>query len=123
MCYCAFHFSALAGVPVMMPARRQYFVFCNAGAIWFVLRLPRPHTAKLSFPAGSAARAVEVAMPEIVAPAATPAMPSDASRKNWPREQSPVGGSLFAEFMILARDWPSSAATGCPLFTFVAHPL
>src|SRR6266480_1475364 len=103
---CAFHFSALAGVPVMMPARRQYFVFCNAGAIWFVLRLPRPHKAKLSFPAGSAARAVDVAMPEIVAPAATPAMPSEASRKNWRREHSPVGGSLFSEFMMIVRDCP-----------------
>src|ERR1017187_10689095 len=56
MLYCAFHFSALAGVPVTMPARRQYFVFCNAGAIWWVLRLPRPTRATPSFLSGSAAR-------------------------------------------------------------------
>src|SRR5882762_9174327 len=90
MLYCAFHFSALAGVPVMMPARRQFFVFCNAGAIWLVLRLPRPHRAKPSFLSGSAAPAVEVAMLDIVAPAATPAAPSDALRKNCRREYSPV---------------------------------
>src|SRR3954447_16768346 len=49
MPYCAFHFSALAGVPVTMPARRQCFVFWSAGAIWFVLRLPSPTRAKPSF--------------------------------------------------------------------------
>ena len=49
MPYCAFHFSALAGVPVTMPASRQCFVFCSAGAIWFVLRLPSPTSAKPSF--------------------------------------------------------------------------
>ena len=36
----------------MMPARRQLAVFCNAGAIWLVLRLPSPHSANPSFLAG-----------------------------------------------------------------------
>src|ERR1017187_797461 len=54
--YCAFHLSALAGVPVTMPASRQNFVFCNAGAIWFVLRPPRPTRAKPSFRSEPAAR-------------------------------------------------------------------
>src|SRR5436190_508002 len=49
MLYFAFHAAAFAGVPVTIPARRQYFVFIRAGAIWFVLRLPRPTSAKPSF--------------------------------------------------------------------------
>ena len=49
MPYCAFHFCAFAGVPVTIPARRQCFVFCSAGAIWLVLRLPSPTSAKPSF--------------------------------------------------------------------------
>src|SRR4051794_31670727 len=47
--YCAFHFVAFAGVPVTIPASRQCLVFCSAGAIWLVLRLPSPTSAKPSF--------------------------------------------------------------------------
>ena len=39
------HSAAFDGVPVTMPARRQLRVFCSAGAIWLVERLPRPHSA------------------------------------------------------------------------------
>src|SRR5688500_6028495 len=48
MPYFAFQASAFAGVPVTMPARRQCFVFASAGAIWCVLRLPSPQSAKPS---------------------------------------------------------------------------
>src|SRR5690242_12308433 len=57
MLHWACHFTALAGVPVMIPASRQLAVFCNAGAIWLVLRLPRPHSANPSFLREAAARA------------------------------------------------------------------
>src|SRR6185369_12801377 len=62
--YFAFHVAALAGVPVMMPASWQKFVFLNAGAIWFVLKLPSPARAKPSFRPGAAvcARAARVPM-------------------------------------------------------------
>jgi hypothetical protein len=33
----------------VIAARRQSFVFCRPGAIWLVLRLPRPTRAKPSF--------------------------------------------------------------------------
>src|SRR5579859_3844785 len=57
MLYWAFHFTAFAGVPVMIPASRQFAVFCKAGAIWLVLRLPSPHSANPSFLPDAAARA------------------------------------------------------------------
>src|SRR5690606_14704727 len=41
------HRSALAGVPVMTPARRAFAVLAKAGAIWFVASEPSPATAKL----------------------------------------------------------------------------
>src|SRR5258708_38377734 len=48
---------SLAGVPVMMPAKRQSLVVWRAGAIWFVLRLPKPRRAKPSFRVDSCAEA------------------------------------------------------------------
>src|SRR5690606_29980267 len=41
--------SAFSRLPVTTPARRQCWVFCKAGAIWLVLRPPRPHKATPSF--------------------------------------------------------------------------
>src|SRR5450759_1656537 len=55
--YCAFQLAAFAGVPVTMPASRQNWDFCSAGAIWRVLKLPRPHKAKPILRFGSAANA------------------------------------------------------------------
>src|ERR1041385_1837749 len=52
MLYLLFHSSAFDGVPVTMPARRQLRVFSSAGAIWFVARLPSPHSATPSLRAG-----------------------------------------------------------------------
>src|SRR5439155_19376361 len=46
---------------------------------------------------GSAARAFEAIMPGIVAPAATPAILSDASRKNSRRDCSPATRSRYLE--------------------------
>src|SRR4051794_23121199 len=57
MLYWAFQRSAFSGVPVMMPARRQFAGFCRAGAIWLVLREPRPHSATPSFLRDAAASA------------------------------------------------------------------
>src|SRR4030088_174063 len=72
MLYRAFQWTALAGVPVMMPARRQLAVFCSAGAIWRVLRLPRPHRANPSFflEAAASARVTLVLMKGAAAKAA-----------------------------------------------------
>src|SRR5436190_3452641 len=50
------HSAAFDGVPVTMPARRQKRVFCRAGAIWLVERLPRPHNATPNFLPGACAR-------------------------------------------------------------------
>jgi hypothetical protein len=55
MPYFFFHSSALDGVPVTMPARRQLRVFCSAGAIWWVERLPSPTSATPSLRAGASA--------------------------------------------------------------------
>src|SRR6266481_1185419 len=48
---------SLAGVPVTMPASRHSLVVWSAGAIWFVLRLPKPRRAKPSFRVDSCAAA------------------------------------------------------------------
>ena len=53
--YFFFHSAAFAGEPVTMPARRQKRVFCSAGAIWFVERLPRPHSATPNLRPGACA--------------------------------------------------------------------
>src|SRR5580693_492105 len=58
MLYCAFHFSALSGWPVTMPARRQFLVLGMAGASCAVARLPKPHRAKPNLRLGSSARAL-----------------------------------------------------------------
>src|SRR5664280_144260 len=81
--YCAFHLSALAGVPVTMPARRQYFVCCNAGAIWWVLRLPRPTRATPSFLSGPAARTLGSRAPTSGILAAAMAVVLMKSRRVW----------------------------------------
>src|SRR5207342_1408710 len=49
------HSAAFDGVPVTMPARRQKRVFCRAGAIWLVERLPSPHNATPNFLPGACA--------------------------------------------------------------------
>src|SRR5208283_1240739 len=83
--YCAFHFSALAGVPVTMPARRQYFVCCNAGAISWVLRLPRPTRATPSFLSGSAAKTCGAITPANGTVAAARVVVLRKSRRDWNR--------------------------------------
>src|ERR1043165_7586042 len=77
--YFSFHFSALAGVPVTMAARRQVLVFCGAGAIWLVARLPSPTTAKPSFL--SSARAVRPRMLK----SGTVSAAAPALFRNWRR--------------------------------------
>src|SRR5579863_3910395 len=57
MPYWDFQLAASAGLPVMIPARRQFSVFCSAGAIWPVARPPSPHSANPSFFLVAAARA------------------------------------------------------------------
>src|SRR3982750_1666157 len=49
------HSVAFDGVPVTMPASRQKRVFCSAGAIWLVARLPSPHSATPNFRPGACA--------------------------------------------------------------------
>ncbi len=58
MLYCAFHFSALSGWPVTMPASRQFLVLGMAGASCAVARPPKPHRANPSLRLGSSARVV-----------------------------------------------------------------
>src|SRR5690242_5164256 len=81
--YWTFHFSALAGVPVTMPSGRQYFVFCKACAIWWVLRLPRPTRATPSFLSVQAARAGGVKAPANGRVAAARAVVLMKSRRDW----------------------------------------
>src|ERR1700733_4864067 len=57
MPYCVFQLAASAGLPVITPARRQFCVFCSAGAIWPVARPPSPQSANPSFLLDAAASA------------------------------------------------------------------
>src|SRR5579884_1581825 len=57
MLYWLRHAAALAGVSVMTAVKRQCSVFCSAGAIWCVLRLPSPQSANPNFLRESAASA------------------------------------------------------------------
>src|SRR5215475_3481976 len=72
MLYWAFHLAALSGVSVMIPARRQFVVFCSAGAICPVLRPPRPQSANPNFilEAAASARVTLVLMKGTAATAA-----------------------------------------------------
>src|SRR5690348_11786708 len=76
MLYLHFQLEAFCGVSVMTPARRQWVVFCKAGAIWFSLRPPSPQIAKPSFflDAAASARVRLVLMKGAAAMAAACAM-------------------------------------------------
>src|SRR4051812_45815057 len=78
---------SLAGVPVTIPARRQNFVVWSAGAIWLVLRLPKPSRAKPSFLVGSWARAevwVRFSMGAVIAIAPKRNEVFRNWRRDWP---------------------------------------
>src|SRR5262245_40422353 len=93
MLYFAFHVSALDGVPVMMPARRQCWVFCKAGAIWFVLSMPRPASAKPScFPGVACARASPGLKRIKPPPRAIPTALADKPCRNLRREVDDESG-------------------------------
>src|SRR6266404_7661875 len=76
---------SLAGVPVTMPASRQSLVVWRAGAIWFVLKLPKPRRAKPSFRVDSCARAEGLAGFSMGAAMAAALQRSEVLR-NWRRD-------------------------------------
>src|SRR5438105_5012497 len=96
MLYFSAQIFSLAGVPVTMPASRQSFVVWRPGAIWFVLKLPRPSRAKPSFRVESCAETEELARFSMGALIAAAPHRNEVSM-NWRRDC--LVGSRFAFFM------------------------
>src|SRR5438477_3253691 len=96
MLYFSAQIFSLAGVPVTMPASRQSFVVWRPGAIWFVLKLPRPSRAKPSFCVESCAETGELARFSMGTLIAAAPHRNEVSI-NWRRDC--LVGSRFAFFM------------------------
>src|SRR5213594_3060518 len=86
MLYLSAQICSFAGVPVTMAARRQCFVFCSAGATWFVLNEPSPTNAKPSR-LSSCARADETS--DVAIGAAIAAAPKRSERLMKSRRDRP----------------------------------